>query len=203
MRIPIFLLAAAVMIVGPLASRSLAQGSPEQREASYEAHKGDFDYLLGDWEFTSVSQEWGKGGGYWTAVRVGEGALILDEYRVVGDSGQTWVVINTLRAWNAVLEQWDLVSIEKATGLQDLGTGRRVGAEMHIIQKFGALTATPTVWRIRYYDIGPDRFYWRGDRSTDDGKTWQMDFLKIEARRIGPPRSMTALTSAATRRNPR
>lgn len=23
----------------------------QQMQASYEAHKGDFDYLLGDWEF--------------------------------------------------------------------------------------------------------------------------------------------------------
>lgn len=77
-----------------------------------------------------MSQEWGKGRGYWTAVRIGEGTTILDEYRVVGDSGQTC----------------------------------------------------------------PDRFSWRADRSTDDGRTWQTDFLRIEARRIGPPRSMAAPT---------
>src|SRR5437867_4173861 len=29
--------------------------TPEQLQASYEAHKADFDYLLGDWEFTAVS----------------------------------------------------------------------------------------------------------------------------------------------------
>ena len=34
------------------------------------ASKGDFDYLLGEWKFTSVSKEWGRGQGYWTAVRL-------------------------------------------------------------------------------------------------------------------------------------
>src|SRR5947207_11103511 len=36
----------------------------EQIKASYDAHQGDFDYLLGDWEFSSVSREFGNGRGY-------------------------------------------------------------------------------------------------------------------------------------------
>src|SRR2546427_2999563 len=30
---------------------------------------------------------------------------------------------------------------------------------------------TPSLWRIRYYDIRPDRFSWTGDRSTDRKST--------------------------------
>ena len=42
-----------------------------------------------------MSKEWGKGRGYWSALRLSEGADILDEYRVVGDDaseneGSTW-----------------------------------------------------------------------------------------------------------------
>jgi hypothetical protein len=44
----------------------------------------EFDYLLGDWEFTSEDKEHGKLRGYWSAVKLAEGQ-ILDEYRVVGD----------------------------------------------------------------------------------------------------------------------
>jgi len=66
---------------------------------------------------------------------------------------------------------------------------------MHITQKFGVSTPEPTIWRIRYYDIGTDHFSWRADVSKDDGKTWQTDFLTIEASRIGPPRTMASLTS--------
>src|SRR3989475_6992415 len=129
-----------------------------QIRASYDAHQGDFDYLLGDWEFTSVSREFRKGRGYWSAVRV--------------------------------LDQWELVSTEGGTGLQNIGTGHRIGAEMHIEQKFGVTSPNPSIWRIRYYDIGPDRFSWTGDRSTDGGKTWTAKWLQIEARRIGPPRRL-------------
>src|SRR5207253_233772 len=147
-----------------LSAQATGQRTREQIRASYDAHQGDFDYLLGDWEFSSVSREFGKGRGYWSAVRV--------------------------------LDQWELVSTEGGTGLQNVGTGHRIGAEMHIEQKFGVTSPNPSIWRIRYYDIGPDRFSWTGDRSTDGGKTWTAKWLQIDARRIGPPRRLGPLAPA-------
>ena len=32
-------------------------------DARFEQHKGDFDYLLGDWQFTADSKDYGKYGG--------------------------------------------------------------------------------------------------------------------------------------------
>jgi len=165
------LLAALTAIAFPAAAQARAPRTRDQMKASYEAHKGDFDYLLGDWEFTSVSHEFGPGHGVWSAVRLAEGAQILDEYRVVGDSGQTWYVTNTLRVYNGMQDRWDLVSTETGTGLQNMGTAQRIGTEMHIEQRFGVGTPTPSLWRIRYYDIRPDRFSWTGDRSTGSRDT--------------------------------
>ena len=176
------LLLVTALVAVPLAAQS-GDRTAAQIKASYDAHQGDFDYLLGDWEFTSVSKQYGAAHGFWSAARLPEGAQIWDEYRVVGDSGETWYVANTLRAYNAVLDEWELVSTEGATGLQNVGTAHRVGAEMHIEQRFGVMSDTPSLWRIRYFDIGPDRFSWAGDRSIDDGKTWVTDYLRIEARR--------------------
>jgi hypothetical protein len=190
------MLVAMAALAPALSAQAAGQRTQEQIRASYDAHQGDFDYLLGDWEFTSVNRQFGKGRGYWSAVRLAEGAQILDEYRVVGDSGETYYVTNTLRAYNAVLDQWELVSTEGGTGLQNIGTGHRVGAEMHIEQKFGVMSPTPSLWRIRYYDIRPDRFSWAADRSTDAGKTWVTNFQTIEARRIGPPRTLGPLAPA-------
>jgi hypothetical protein len=189
-------LVASLVIAFALSAQTPAHRTKDQITASYDAHQGDFDYLLGDWAFTSVSHEYGKGGGFWSAVRLAEGAQVLDEYRVVGDSGETYYASSTLRAYNAVLDQWELVSAERGTGLQNVGTGHRVGPEMHLEQKFGGMSATPSIWRIRYYDIQPDRFSWVGARSTDGGKTWDPDFLRIEARRIGPARSLGPLAPA-------
>ena len=194
--IALSLRAAILLAASLMAAQAVPKRSSEQIKASYDAHQGEFDYLLGDWEFTSVSREFGKGRGYWSAVRLAEGAQILDEYRVVGEAGETFYASSTLRAYNAVMDRWELVSAEQGTGLQNVGTGRRVGAEMHLEQKFGVTTASPSLWRIRYYDIRPDRFSWAADRSMDAAKTWEKNHLTIEARRVGPARSLGPLTPA-------
>lgn len=195
MRHAILLLCAGLLAAAHLPAQTAPQRTPEQIHASFDAHKGDFDYLLGDWEFTSVSREFGPGRGFWSAVRLDEGQ-ILDEYRVVGDTGETYYVTTTFRNYNAVLDRWELVGADAGTGLQDMGTGRRVGAEMHIEQRFGVMSPEPSLWRIRYHDIQPDRFSWAADRSVDEGATWQRDWLTIQARRIGPPRTLPALAPA-------
>ncbi len=200
MTLRIMLVVVYVLLLHAAAFAQSADPAPgtrtkEQIEAAFEQHKGDFEYLLGDWEFTSDDKQWGKLRGYWSAVRLAEGQ-ILDEYRIVGDKGETYYVTTSLRNYNRKLDRWELIGADAGSGLQDFGTGRRVGAEMHIEQRFGVMSDSPSVWKIRYYDIRPDAFSWAADRSTDEGKTWVKDHLRIEARRIGPARSLGALAPA-------
>ena len=192
--------AVLVIIVPSLSAQTATPRTAEERRALYEAHQGDFDYLLGDWEFTAVSKEHGKYGGRWSAVRLADWAQVLDEFRVLGDSGQTWYVTSTLRVYNANQDYWELVSIDEGSGLQNLGTARRVGNEVHITQRFGVGGPRPSLSRIRYYDIRPDGFSWTADRSTDEGKTWVTNFQQIQTRRIGPGRTLAPLTSVASNR---
>jgi hypothetical protein len=174
--------------------------TPQQMESLYRAHKDEFDYLLGDWEFTAENIEDGKFRGFWSAVRLSEGS-ILDEYRVVGDDGQIYYATTTLRSYNALHDRWDLVSADSGTGLQNVGTGRKVGAEMHLEQRFAGIGRADSMLRIRYFNIRPDRFSWTADGSRDGGKTWTANSMRIEARRIGPARSLSPLTrSSKTRR---
>jgi len=181
------LILAASLLASPAWSQESDDGD---RASSFEEGKSDFDYLLGEWRFTSQHAEWGEASGFWTAVRLptGDGSHILDEYRIVADGGETLYVSTTLRAFNATTRIWDLVSAERGTGLQDTGTARKVGDEMHIDQRFG-----PSLWRIRYYDIRPDGFSWVADVSMDEGATWHQAHLRIQARRIGPARSLEPL----------
>jgi hypothetical protein len=171
------------------------QRTPEQIEASFNEHKGDFDYLLGDWEYTADSKQYGKFGGYWSAVKLADGQ-VLDEYRVAGDNGETFYVTTSLRNYNKFADRWELVGADAGSGMQDFGTGRRVGREMHIEQKFSVASGEPAIMRIRYYNIEKDRFSWTADRSTDGGKTWVSNYMQIEARRIGPARSLDPLAPA-------
>jgi hypothetical protein len=195
-RIAIALLISVLVHAAVVEAQTPPRKSPEEIRASFDQHKGDFDYLLGDWEFIATNQQWGKSHGYWSAVRLAEGQ-ILDEYRLVGDKGETFYVTTTLRAWNSVLDRWELVGMDAGNGLQDIGTAKKVGDEMHLEQRFGVMGREPSIWRIRYYDIQPTRFSWTADRSTDEGRTWTKAFHTIEARRIGSARSLPALAKPA------
>lgn len=197
MRVALLCLCAGAMLVPAMKSsaQNVPRRTPEQIKALYEMHRDDFNYLLGDWQFTAVSREYGDMRGFWSATRLDEGQ-VLDEYRIVGDSGETYYVTTTIRAYNAVLDRWELIGMDSGNGLQDFGTGRRSGSEVHIEQRFGVMSDKPSTWRIRYYDIGSDRFSWAADRSLDGGKTWEKNHQTIQARRIGPPRSLGPLAPA-------
>ena len=182
----------AVGLMSALSGQTSAKKTPEQLQALYEQHKGDFDYLLGDWQFTADNKQYGKSNGRWSAVRLATGQ-ILDEYRLVDDKGATFYVTATIRNYDAIHDRWELIGMDDRNGLQDFGTAQRVGQEMRIEQKFGVSGGNPTMMRIRYYNIQPNSFSWAGDQSTDNGKTWVKDQLRIEAKRIGPARTLPQL----------
>ena len=175
----------------------IVKKSDEQIAALKKAHEHDFDYLLGDWDFTAVNREHGKFRGLWTAVRLPETGQILDEFRILNDTGDTFFVSTTLRAYNALEDRWEIISVDnRGTGLQNSGTAHVDGAEMRVEQKFGFGTSLSWMSRIRYYNIQPSQFSWISDRSYDNGNTWIKDFQRIEARRVGKPHSLEPLTRA-------
>jgi hypothetical protein len=186
---------AAAATASASAARQRGAGVPatqDEMKASYEAHKGDFDYLLGDWAFTAEHKDYGTFGGYWSAVRLDTGQ-ILDEFRIVDEKDETIYVTTTVRAYNGALDRWELIGMNGGNGLQDTGTGQRVGSEVRIEQRFGIAEGKPSTLRIRYYNIQPDRFSWTADRSVDGGKTWTEKYEQIEARRIGASRALGPL----------
>jgi len=197
-----FAVAALVAAVPAASAQNAPKKTREQLQALQDAHKGDFDYLLGDWEFTAVRQMPDgpqKFRGYWSALRLDDGQ-VLDEYRVVSDEGETWYVTATLRNYNVFMDRWELVGASSGSGLLDFGTARREGDEVKLEQSFGVASGEPSILRIRYHDIQKDRFSWTADRSTDGGNTWVKDFQQIEARRIGPSRSLPALAPARNKK---
>ncbi len=153
--------------------------------ASINAHKGDFDYLLGQWKFSAVSKQYGTFEGVWTAMKL-PGGEVLDEYAILDDKGAKMYVSTTIRAYNAVLDQWELIGTDRGRGLHDFGSGHRTPGGFEIEQTFGVMSQEPSTWRIRYSDIKPDSFSWSAERTTDGGKTWVKDFQTIAARRVAP-----------------
>jgi len=196
-------------------SNSILVGSPslfaqnpvktdEERKVLFNKHQADFDYLLGDWEFSGVRKRPGAGPdqklhGYLSAARFPQGPTILSTDRFLNDDGTTFFTSSTLSAYNAALDQWELVSTDDGgfgIGLQDHGIAHRDGDEVHIEMRFGSMSGRPTIWRIRHYDIQPNRYSLLADRSIDLGKTWVTNYEQVEVRRLGPRRTLYSLIPA-------
>jgi len=178
--------------------KTVPKVTEKEIDARVAAHKSDFDYLLGQWTFDAVSKRYGKFEGLWSAVKL-PGGQVMDEYAIRGDKGEKMYASTTIRAYNAVLDQWELVGMDGGNGLNDMGTGRRDGGEVHIEQTFGVMSQTPATWRIRYFNIKADSFSWRADVSNDGGKTWTKDFQTIEAKRAAAPRTVEIFPPAPKR----
>src|SRR5262249_53382616 len=155
---------------------------------------GDFDYLLGRWRFTAEGKRYRHYVGLWTAVRLEGGATVLDEFRPMSDSGETYGFLTTLRVYNATADRWEVVTADGSNGLANLGTAQKVGDEVHLEQTFTGADGTAEISRVRYYNIRPGAFSWTSERSMDGGRTWIPDWLRIEATRIGPPPELAPLT---------
>jgi hypothetical protein len=184
-----------MLFVCALAAVTLPISARTPRPVATHAKDGsvnDFDYLLGDWAFVANNKQYGKTNGRWSAVRMATGQ-IFDEYRLVDDKGGTIYVTATIRNFNSKAGRWELIGMDGSNGLQDFGTGERVGTEMHLEQRFGVAGGKPTTLRIRYYNIQPNSFSWTADQWTDGGKTWIKDYQQIEAKRLGPSRSLPPL----------
>ena len=152
----------------------------------------DFDYLLGDWEFTGANSEAGALHGVWSAASLGDGE-ILDEIRIANDKGATYRT-QYLRIYNFRSSQWEIVATESGAGLQNRGTAVRDGDEIRLEQTIGAATGKPSLLKIRYYDIGPDHFTWSADRSNDNGATWVTGYQRLDVKRVGPARPLALST---------
>lgn len=196
--LPFIPLLIAFSVLNSSSSGQTPARTPEQIKASYEAHKNDFDFLLGDWQIT-VHTARGIRHGYWSAVKLANGQ-ILDEYRLVSDKGETELLLTTARNYNAVLDQWELVNMNGQNGLQETGTAHKVGDEIHLEQKVDQLRPG-VIRRVRYHDITARHFMWNADATADGGKTWLPNVTQIDATRIGPARTIVLTSpsgSAAT-----
>lgn len=193
MRKWVFLLAGLLSL--PLTSAAVPSDADkqvaQQLRDEYAAHKGEFDFLLGSWKLTALYPQSGlKVQGTWDAVSLADGGYVLDELRAIDDAGKVTFSATMVRSYDAARSHWEIVSLGEGTGLEQYGTGVFTNGEMIVVQNFDVSSPHPSLLRLHYFDIQPDKFSYSADRSTDAGATWTKDFLKAEVRRVGPPRKM-------------
>jgi hypothetical protein len=88
----------------------------------------------------------------------------------------------TLRVYDPRIDAWRIAWSNPITGVETRLIGRRVGSQ---IVQTGA-DAEGRFIRWVFVELSRDRFHWRGEHSSDGGRTWTCD-TEYFARRVTPP----------------
>jgi hypothetical protein len=141
-----------------------------------------YEPVLGDWEVEVV--EYAPDGrrsisrGEWHFAWVLEGRAIQDvfivpprESRRPGQPTANNRYGTTLRVYDPAADVWRVTWINPVSGLHTDLVGRREGNEIVHEGNDG----DGSLMRWIFSDITPTTFRWRGERSTDEGKTWKKD----------------------------
>jgi tetratricopeptide (TPR) repeat protein len=151
----------------------------------------DFDFLEGKWAVVYNNAQPGippNIPGTWTATKQAEGRVLYDEFRLLGGNGETVFLGTTYRVFDDVRQKWDIRSVSVVTPGND-GIPHKTAqwAELTAWREGSTIRADQTggeyLLRITYSDIAKDHFRWKADLSSDGGKTWKADQIRIEAKR--------------------
>lgn len=114
----------------------------------------------------------------WIFSRVLEGRAIQDAWiapkrkeRTLRAPGEHNRYGSSLRMYDAVQKTWLVSWFNPLNGEADRLVARK--SDDDIVQEGQSAVGIPIRWCFR--DIKPDSFHWTGERSTDGGKTWQME----------------------------
>ncbi len=148
-----------------------------------------FDYLLGSWTFVAHTKNPNSPvpdySGTWRATKAYDGFGIEDEWRIVNpDNGAAVYIGKSMRVYNPAEKRWDLrfLDVYRAAFSEQFAQWR--DGEMHLWWSGRDRRGDYQV-KVKYYDITPDRFRWKMDRSYDDGASWIEDYLTMEVVRSG------------------
>jgi len=151
----------------------------------------DFDFLEGKWTVVYNNAQPGippNLPGTWIATKQADGRVVYDEFRLLGGDGKTVFLGTTYRVFDEVRQEWDIRyvglltpgndGIPRKTAQWAELTAWREGATLRVDQR-----ANEYQLRITYSDIARDHFHWKADVSSDGGRTWKADQIRIDAKR--------------------
>jgi hypothetical protein len=151
------------------------------------------DFLLGEWQLSVevpppslAARLHGtpKLTGTWKAWRALDGWGIEDELRITDQAGNPLALSHSVRVYDAEDRRWRVATLDvyrarfvsPAVELRD--------GEVHLRSRGTDPQGQEYLSRTRIYDIEPDSFRFRQDRSQDGGRTWEQGALRIEAKRL-------------------
>jgi hypothetical protein len=193
---PRLVLIAAALLAAPHLQPACAQHAgavgavPAPTTAPREA--AQFDFLLGQWELELTPKVSGLGAlihgaprlsGVWKAWKAFDGFGVEDELRIVDASANPLSLSHTLRVWDSRNRRWTLQGLDVYRARFSTSQGQWQDGEMRLTGTGNSPEGKPTLTRTRFFDITPNGFRMKQDRSLDDGATWEEGVLSIVARR--------------------
>lgn len=137
----------------------------------------DFDFLLGRWQVRGTRrQPDGSILGYearWAAEKRAAGRVVMDEFTVLAPDGRELSTYVTLRTYCESTQRWEMAGMAAGQPAMPMQWhGRWTGEEMQLQARATDPGGRVHLTRIRFFEIGPERFRWESDASSDEGQSW-------------------------------
>jgi hypothetical protein len=127
-----------------------------------------------------VSYQPGFKGHWWVSKRNAGGGFIEDHWRADAPTVPWDAGTYTYRVFSPGRKLWTIQGVDAGAGVWQPGLAWSDGETRCLVQYYDGF-----IMRIRYLNITPASFPWRGDISRDGGRTWAKDWWIMEGKRIG------------------
>jgi hypothetical protein len=172
------------------ASAQHATAAPPSRTAPPEAQQ--FTFLIGQWDLAVKVPAIGlaqkihgipKLVGSWKAWRALDGLGIEDELRITDEAGNPVGLGASLRVFDRAAKHWSITTVDGYTARSTTSTAEWRDGAMTMSSQGTDAEGKPFLSRTRFFDITPQSFHYRQERSFDDGNKWN-ESLSIDAKRV-------------------
>jgi hypothetical protein len=168
----------AVLVLFSICCEAIAQQKPvPPPKPCTQPEASQFDFWLGDWNL-----EWGNGAhGRNVIKKTLDGCVIQESFDGGTSSPLRGMSVST---YNPRLGRWQQTWVDNQGGYLDF-VGGSDGARM-ILQRKATINGQEFLQRMVWYDITPDALMWNWERSSDDGKTWSVQWqIKYTRNKVG------------------
>lgn len=143
-------------------------------EKAAEHHQ--FDFWVGEW---AVVAPGGQDAGKSKIERaIDQCAIVENWWGVTGNTGKS------LNLYNSATKKWQQFWVDNS-GTSTLYVGERVGNEMRFMADSWNKDGKPIKRKMTFVALEPDKVRQIGETSTDDGKTWKVEYDLTYLRRKG------------------
>ena len=185
---------AAVLLAAPeLAGGGRAAGAPDgsfgQLNPQAPPETAQYSFLIGEWDCTTKFMRpdgsgYNEGRAKWTGYYILDGWAVQDHWISYLSNGQEGHGTN-VRSFNPQTKKWDNRWLGAGNLQWKYFSSEQQGDTMVMTGGEGRDPRGEFIDRNTFYDITPNHWRWRKDRSYDGGETWIEGIGFIEATRAG------------------